>query len=227
MCRRCDLQNPLHPNKGCFHTRSHPEVYSTDFHKSRELRKFFPVLRSDFRFSCCYCTLHERELGSWEDFESDHFIPRRDAPHLETIYTNLYYSCRSCNGLKRAAPSGEFVDPCTGELHAVHILESEEGMFVGQTPAGKQMVQTLRLGGKRGRSIFQRHLLNRRKLEEKHQENRRFYSNLVTDYSQLLGIPELPDSVRIRLENRKREFEEVLSRIPSRWKDMLEPPPFP
>jgi hypothetical protein len=64
-------------------------------------------LRIDFWFSCAYCSITEIEaLGI--GFQIDHYEPVDDRPDLENEYTNLMYSCQTCNGHKNArTPSPE------------------------------------------------------------------------------------------------------------------------
>ena len=58
-------------------------------------------LKLDYIDRCGYCN----DVNTWRFiwFEIDHFVPKQ---HLETIsekdYSNLVYSCRSCNNAKRA-----------------------------------------------------------------------------------------------------------------------------
>lgn len=59
-----------------------------------------PQLRKLFKYSCCYCTVHEGEnrLGF---FHIDHFKPKSLFSKLENTYENLYYACHKCNVHKK------------------------------------------------------------------------------------------------------------------------------
>ena len=56
-------------------------------------------LRSDFYFSCGYCTMSEVEAQGIS-FEIDHYEPTSARPDLENKYDNLIYSCSECNSTK-------------------------------------------------------------------------------------------------------------------------------
>ena len=56
-------------------------------------------LRTDFLYSCAYCTITEAEAAGI-NFTIDHYRPRRSHPELEKSYDNLMYCCRSCNSYK-------------------------------------------------------------------------------------------------------------------------------
>jgi HNH endonuclease len=53
-------------------------------------------LRSDFYYSCAYCTISECEAGAIR-FVIDHYEPRNARPDLLHDYLNLMYSCNTCN----------------------------------------------------------------------------------------------------------------------------------
>ena len=59
----------------------------------RDYRKY---LRSDFFFSCAYCTISEYEAGGLR-FTIDHYEPVSDRPDLKDDYNNLLYACDQCN----------------------------------------------------------------------------------------------------------------------------------
>jgi len=84
-------------------------------------------LKIDYQNRCGYCN----DIDVWRVvwFEIDHLVPQK---HLVTIkdtdYSNLVYSCRSCNNAKRAHwPSADekihnlndegFIDPCDDEYN--------------------------------------------------------------------------------------------------------------
>lgn len=65
-----------------------------------DYKKYKPMLRKLFNYSCCYCTICEGEnkLGF---FHVEHFKPRSKFPKLERNYENLLYACHKCNIYKK------------------------------------------------------------------------------------------------------------------------------
>ena len=87
-----------------------------------DYKKYRKELREDFNERCGYCGDHDFFRQTY--YEIDHFVPQ---DKLKTIspneYSNLVYSCRSCNNSKRAKwPTNDehvhndgrigFIDPC-------------------------------------------------------------------------------------------------------------------
>lgn len=82
-------------------------------------------LQKDFRGHCGYC--NDRDWPRREFFEIDHFVPKVMLTTIkDTDYSNLVYSCRSCNNAKRKKwPTGKehihndgnqgWIDPCCDE----------------------------------------------------------------------------------------------------------------
>lgn len=229
MCYICDEENPSHPRDYCFHRYEHPRIKKSHFKKSREKHPFFRTLREDFKYRCCYCTLHENEVGGWPFFETDHFIPRNLNDALETVYTNLFYSCRFCNSYKRADPkvmAGWYVNPCEGNLHTRHLVETDDGCFEGQTDQGKYMAKHLRLGGGHVLRYRQRRLIKRRVEQEKlNAKISKWRSQLEMTEASLSR--RLTSQERWRLEQVKTRLEQRIASTPERWLDMLQPSPFP
>jgi HNH endonuclease len=56
-------------------------------------------LRRDFFYSCAYCTICESEATTIA-FTIDHYEPQRARPDLSNQYSNLMYSCNTCNVYK-------------------------------------------------------------------------------------------------------------------------------
>ena len=60
--------------------------------------KYKDWVRDEFQFRCVYCLHRERWVkDGWRDFQLDHVVPRKMAPARVDEYTNLVYSCPSCN----------------------------------------------------------------------------------------------------------------------------------
>lgn len=119
-----------------------------------DYKEYRPFLVKDFNERCGYCN----DIHKWrvERFEIDHFIPQSKFSHRDPRdYTNLVYSCRSCNNSKRAKWPTEdetlpnngvigFVDPCSREYDE-HLGRNKEGVITFKTELGKWMFHALKL----------------------------------------------------------------------------------
>ena len=120
-------------------------------------------LRVDFNERCGYCGDHDFFRQTY--YEIDHFVPRKK---LKTIslntYSNLVYTCRSCNNAKRAKwPTGDenvhnngkegFVDPCAPE-YASHFHRGKDGGIIADTELGQWMWSALNFGNPSHRFIW-------------------------------------------------------------------------
>jgi uncharacterized protein (TIGR02646 family) len=111
-------------------------------------------LRADFQHRCGYCN----DIDNWRFiwFEIDHFVPQK---HLNTIsstdYSNLVYSCRSCNNAKRAKwPSEDenihndgnigFIDPCDDDYNN-QFDRLDTGRIIFKTNLGEWMYNAMKL----------------------------------------------------------------------------------
>lgn len=111
-------------------------------------------LQKDFRGHCGYC--NDRDWPRREFFEIDHFVPKVMLTTIkDTDYSNLAYSCRSCNNAKRKKwPTGKehihndgnqgWIDPCCDEYDKQFERE-ENGKIIPVTPLGKWMYDELKL----------------------------------------------------------------------------------
>jgi 5-methylcytosine-specific restriction endonuclease McrA len=61
--------------------------------------EYRPYLRRDFLYSCAYCTICESEATTIA-FTIDHYEPKSSRPDLADEYSNLMYSCITCNVYK-------------------------------------------------------------------------------------------------------------------------------
>src|ERR1035438_3056391 len=102
--------------------------------------KYLPWLRADFLYRCAYCERTEFYMRGQEQFEIDHFKPRRFID-LFNDYENLYYACRKCNRFKSDSwPSDKeisegfrFSDPCAEDMYLAHLHETQVGDLEAQT----------------------------------------------------------------------------------------------
>jgi|SRR5690554_337315 len=129
--------------------------------KRREIKKIVSNysshrddLKIDFKNRCGYCGDSDTWRTTW--FEIDHFVPKKYLKRIkETDYSNLVYSCRSCNNSKRASwPTGNefihnkndegFIDPCNSDYDN-QFGRNISGRITYKTPLGKWMFLTLKL----------------------------------------------------------------------------------
>lgn len=81
-----------------------------------DYKSYKPHIAMDFNNRCGYCDTHDRFFGGKKNFQIDHFKPHSIAAFasLKHEYSNLVYSCQSCNNAKSnkwSAIDG-FIDPC-------------------------------------------------------------------------------------------------------------------
>lgn len=61
--------------------------------------EYKPFLRRDFFHACAYCTMSEAEARAIR-FTIDHYEPQEERKDLVNEYSNLMYSCDTCNTYK-------------------------------------------------------------------------------------------------------------------------------
>lgn len=115
---------------------------------------FKTFLRTDFNNRCGYCDITDHIVGGKTVFQIDHFAPKKfDA--LVNKYSNLVYSCPSCNRAKwndwpmpNSSPSNDgtmgYVDPCDAE-YSSHLVREDCGRILAKTEVGDYMRKQLKL----------------------------------------------------------------------------------
>lgn len=118
-------------------------------------KPYKPYLEKDFSERCGYCDTHDGYLGK-AMFHVEHFAPSSKFKDLKTVYSNLIYSCASCNIAKsndwpmkdKSTPSNDdvkgYVDPCSAEYDK-HLYRDSSGNICHKTPLGKYMHERLKL----------------------------------------------------------------------------------
>lgn len=117
-------------------------------------QEYKPLLREDFHERCGYCGDHEFFRDTF--YEIDHFVPKKLAPEREKDYSNLVYSCRTCNNSKRAKwptkiadqpNNGKegWIDPCNNE-YTEQFERLSDGSVKSTTLLGYWMWRELSLG---------------------------------------------------------------------------------
>ncbi len=189
-----------------------------DFRKSSPQRRtnisnrnkyvdYKPELREDFHQRCGYCGDHDFFRETY--YEIDHFIPTSLEKSGLNIYTNLVYSCRSCNNSKRGKwPTGNpqkandgvegWIDPCD-PLYSHQFERLSDGSIRAISKLGEWMWSALNLGNPSHRLTW--------KLEE--------IKNLLAQTDNM----DINDPIELRnikeLNTKYRKFEEDLRGIPS------------
>lgn len=85
----------------------------------KNYRSYKPYLREEFEKTCVYCRKPDG-LAELDSFGVDHYKPKDVFPSLVADYSNLFYSCNTCNRLKGTfwpdslqLKAGQFVpNPC-------------------------------------------------------------------------------------------------------------------
>lgn len=117
--------------------------------KEMKYPQYLSYLREDFKFICAYCGKPE-ELAT-KGFEIDHFVPRTLDKSKEDEYTNLVYSCFTCNRKKGSKwptrltdlpNDGEkgFIDPTTVQFDDA-LYRMEDGTIHWKNEVGKYMAK--------------------------------------------------------------------------------------
>lgn len=138
----------------------------TDFRKATPARRasvpvyktyneYKSLLCEDFHQRCGYCGDHEFFRDTY--YEVDHFVPQKYLVNISpTEYSNLVYSCRSCNNSKRAKwPTKDenvhnngkqgFIDPCDA-TYAEQFERLADGSIHSKTDLGDWMWSALNFG---------------------------------------------------------------------------------
>lgn len=122
-------------------------------------RSYKKYLKEDFNSRCGYCDGRDKFNGGFKVYHIDHFAPQKKFPDLECSYSNLIYSCPSCNLAKGdhwVSDSSEqsvldeegFVDPCDS-LYEELFARNENGEVYPKNKLGEYIHRKLRLGLKR------------------------------------------------------------------------------
>lgn len=125
--------------------------------EARDYKKYEKELREDFGKICGYCGKSERVTK--KGFEIDHFVPQDIDPTRRNDYTNLVYSCFTCNRKKsnkwptkdpNKSHDGRegLVDPASEEYDS-HLKRDINGAIVPLSDLGKYMINKVFLFHKR------------------------------------------------------------------------------
>ena len=135
--------------------RNKTPIRRTDPKKISNYQGYKNDLRVDFNYRCGYCDDHD--YFALADYQIDHFVPKAQLKSISPAsYSNLVYSCRSCNRAKwdqwhtgdEIIPndgSVGFIDPCDKE-YEMQFSRNSRGEIVAQTTLGIWMWKALNLG---------------------------------------------------------------------------------
>lgn len=129
-------------------------IRRNDAPEGNTYREYKHLLREDFHQRCGYCGDHDYFRETF--YEVDHFVPKQLATERENDYSNLVYSCRSCNNSKRAKwPTGDTSKPNNGKEGWIDPVEQAyasqfdrlvDGSIFPKTDLGHWMWKALTLG---------------------------------------------------------------------------------
>lgn len=116
--------------------------------EAKKYNQYLEFLREDFKCICGYCGKPE-ELST-KGFEIDHFVPRTLDKERENDYTNLVYSCFTCNRKKKDKwPTNRidldndgkigFIDPTTIQYDEA-VYRDDDGSIKAINEVGQYMV---------------------------------------------------------------------------------------
>lgn len=129
-------------------------VRRSDAPEGKKYPTYKSLLREDFHQRCGYCGDHDFFSDTF--YEIDHFVPKKIAKERENDYSNLVYSCRSCNNSKGAKwPTDNakkpnngkegWIDPCDSK-YANQFERLSDGSVKSKTELGLWMWKALTLG---------------------------------------------------------------------------------
>ena len=108
---------------------------SIDVNQENDYKKYVPHLREDFKHICGYCG--KPEEVTTKGFEPDHFVPDRIDSSRKLDYSNLVYSCFTCNRKKLGKWPTENKDkPNDGEVGFVDPVLKEYDNHLGRDKEG-------------------------------------------------------------------------------------------
>ncbi|AEE50515.1 HNH endonuclease [Haliscomenobacter hydrossis] len=167
-----------------------------------------PDLKLDFGSRCGYC--NSSDIWKITYYEVDHFIPESIlTTKSSTDYSNLVYSCRSCNNAKRKKwPTNDenvpnkngvgFVDPCDDD-YTNHFARKDNGEILFNTTLGEWMYHALKLYKPQHQIIW--------KLEQ--------LEPIISDIKKMNDKVNIPEHLKDRIISVYDEFNDYLTQLRS------------
>lgn len=179
-----------------FPTLARRKEYSTKLDGSYyEYSHYKQEIRQDSLGRCVYCDTHEDEIGGQETMELDHFRPRKYPQHHHLVNdpTNLVWSCRGCNNLKRdhwpALGTGSsirgnegFVDPFNDDRADFFRVESD-GELIALKPPAQYMIMILVLNRVSRRRLREKRIIMQELIQEIDRQAQLLKDTLTTELS--------------------------------------------
>ncbi len=117
----------------------------------KRYQSYKPYLQTEFDHTCVYCRTPDW-LSDKNYFAVEHYKPKSLFPLLETEYTNLFYSCGTCNGRKgtfwpnkKQKEEETFIlNPCDYKMHK-HLRSRLDGKVTTHSFAGEWTKEILGL----------------------------------------------------------------------------------
>lgn len=152
--------------------------------------EFKDWLRDEFCFRCVYCLERETWYPSgMSAFSADHVITQSaDKKHKVFVcdYTNLIYACLRCNSARRNLDA---LDP-TKTAFASHFKVHADGLIVGLTKEGKDVVDLLHLDSDRVTRV-RRHYIRILSLKDANPSDAQINEIYLTAFSYPADMPDL------------------------------------
>ncbi|GJK50778.1 hypothetical protein TUM17560_31550 [Serratia marcescens] len=129
--------------------------------KLNKYNSYKEALSKDFFCCCGYCGAHHVYYGSGKCFHIDHFAPKSKFKHLENEYSNLVYSCPTCNIAKSNDWCGNnenesisngigYIEPCDTQYSEAFYRDSSGKIrYKEGNSAAKYMYDKLKFGLRR------------------------------------------------------------------------------
>ena len=117
----------------------------------KRYKTYKKYLRKEFEATCVYCRMPDR-LSERNYYAVKHYKPIHKFPELEVKYSNLFYSCGTCNTSKgkfwpdeKQRAANIFVtNPCDHQMHK-HLRILRDGIVEPSSTAGRWTTDLLLL----------------------------------------------------------------------------------
>lgn len=181
-----------------------PVVFRSQVAPEKSIYKYRPTLRYDFFYACAYCSMSEFEASA-VGFQIDHYLPESKHPELKHAYSNLMWSCATCNGMKSDfeptnddRDKGLYIIRIDNEDPSEHIA-SDEYRVVGKTSTGSFNIDVLHLN----RSA----LIRIREIRQKYWRSKEVVLQGLRTLAKV-SIDSLPPSLRGRFLSQRKSLSE-------------------
>lgn len=150
-------------------------------------------LRLDFCHTCVYCSVHECEFGGLQNFGVEHYRPKGQFPKLLLEYSNLLYSCNTCNRFKLndwpseypVADGKGYLNPCEHDFEE-HFKLDTTGKIAGLTGVGKYMVERMHIN----RRFMVDTRYNRLQFEQNYRDEAALYKQVILALQEIINAEE-------------------------------------